>query len=65
MDSFFKRLKKSYDFDIDPKLREQIKKIYCLQISQAILQEDIRQRVREEIKSILNEHKKKGWRQIA
>ena len=65
MNSFFKRLKKSSDFEIDAKLGELIKKIHCLQISQARLREDIRQIVREELKNILNERNKKGWWQIA
>lgn len=65
MNIFFKRLKKSSDFEIDAKLGELIKKNDCLQISQAILREDIRRIAREELKGILNEHNKKAWRQIA
>jgi chaperonin cofactor prefoldin len=65
VNSFFKRLKKSSDSEIDAKLGELIKRIDCLQSSQARLREDIRQIVREELKSTLNERNKKGWEQIA
>lgn len=54
-----------FEIEIDSKLAELNKKIDCLQISDARLRQDIRQIVKEEIKSILNERNKKGWWQIA
>ena len=58
--TFFKRLKKGSDFET-----EVLQRIECLQNSDARVRQDIRQIVREEIKSILNERNKKGWWQIA
>jgi len=64
---FNRRSKKVSDFEtqIDSKFEELNKKIDCLQISDARLRQDIRQIVREEIKSILKERDRKGWWQIA
>ncbi|HEY9398450.1 MAG TPA: hypothetical protein VIP29_00985 [Nitrososphaeraceae archaeon] len=44
---------------------EVLQRLECLQNSDARVRQDIRQIVREEIKSILNERNKKGWWQIA
>lgn len=59
MNSFFKRLKTSSDFEIDSKLEELIKKTDCLQTAQARLRDDILQIVSKGLKSILSEGNKK------
>ena len=55
-----KQVKKSIDFET-----EVLQRLESLQVSEARLREDIRQIVRQEIKSILDSRNKKGWWQIA
>ena len=68
MINFFKRLKKSSDFEI-----EVLQRLDLLQLSEArsrkdicqMLREDIRQIIREEFNNVLNERNRKAWWNIA
>jgi hypothetical protein len=57
---FFRRPKKLSDFET-----EVIQRLDLIELAQARSRQDFRQILREEIGRAINEHARKGWRQIS
>jgi hypothetical protein len=60
MSYFFKRIKKSFDFET-----EVLERLEALEHDKAFLRQDIRAIIREEIMNVLNARNRRAWSDIA